>query len=131
IATVIALRIKPILSRHISPEQFGFLNERQIHEAIGVAQEVLHSVKQKNKKEAVIKIDLSRAYERINWTYIRLLLTHLGFKVDFIRWIMGCITNVSYAILINGAATPFFKGQRGLRQGCPLSPLLFLLVAKG
>jgi len=44
---------------------------------------------------------------------------------------MGCITNVIYAILINGAATPFFKGQRGLRQGCPLSPLIFLLVAEG
>jgi len=44
---------------------------------------------------------------------------------------MGCITNISYAILINGAAAPFFKGQRGLRQGCPLSPLLFLLVAEG
>lgn len=131
IAKVITLRIKPILSRHISPEQFGFLNGRQIHEAIGVAQEVLHSVKVKNKKGAVIKIDLSKAYDRINWTYIRLLLTHLGFKVDFIKWIMGCITDVSYAILINGAATPFFKGQRGLRQGCPLSPLLFLLVAEG
>jgi len=131
IAKVIALRIKPILSRHISPEQFGFLNGRQIHEAIGVAQEVLHSVKQKNKKGAVIKIDLSKAYDRINWIYIHLLLTHLGFKVDFISWIMGCITNVSYAILINGATTPFFKGQRGLRQGCPLSPLLFLLVAEG
>eukprot|EP00253_Pinus_taeda_P006064 PITA_06064 len=60
-----------------------------------------------------------------------MLLTHLGFKVDFISWIMGCIANVSYAILINGATTPFFKGQRGLRQGCPLSPLLFLLVAEG
>eukprot|EP00253_Pinus_taeda_P001568 PITA_01568 len=131
IAKVIALRIKPILSRHISPEQFGFLNGRQIHEAIGVAQEVLHSVKMKNKKGAVIKIDLSKAYDRVNWTYIRLLLTHLGFKVDFISWIMGCITDVSYAILINGAATPFFKGQKGLRQGCPLSPLLFLLVAEG
>eukprot|EP00253_Pinus_taeda_P005371 PITA_05371 len=44
---------------------------------------------------------------------------------------MGCISNVSYAVLINGAASPFFRGQRGLRQGCPLSPLLFLLVAEG
>eukprot|EP00253_Pinus_taeda_P010189 PITA_10189 len=96
-----------------------------------IAKEVLHSVKQKNKKSAVLKIDLSKAYDRINWIYIRLLLTHLGFKTDFISWIMGCITNVSYAVLINGAATPFFKGQRGLRQGCPLSPLLFLLVAEG
>eukprot|EP00253_Pinus_taeda_P019465 PITA_19465 len=131
IAKIIALRIKPILSRHISPEQFGFLDGRQIHEAIGVAQEVLHSIKLKNKKGAVIKIDLSKAYDKINWTYIRMLLTHLGFKVDFIRRIMGCITDVSYAILINGVATPFFKGQRGPRQGCPLSPLLFLLVVEG
>eukprot|EP00253_Pinus_taeda_P012674 PITA_12674 len=112
-------------------EQFGFLSGRQIHEAIGVAQEVMHSVRQKNKKGVVIKIDLSKAYDRINWLYLRLLLTHLGFKPAFISWIMGCISNVSYAILINGAATPFFKGQRGLRQGCPLSPLLFLLVVEG
>ena len=60
-----------------------------------------------------------------------MLLTYLGFKVDFINWIMGCITSVNYAVLINGATSPFFKGQRGLRQGCPLSPLLFLLVAEG
>eukprot|EP00253_Pinus_taeda_P019430 PITA_19430 len=131
IAKVIANIIKPILSRHISMEQFGFLSGRQIHEAIGVAQEVMHSVRQKNKKGVVIKIDLSKAYDRINWLYLRLLLTHLGFKPAFISWIMGCISNVSYAILINGAATPFFKGQRGLRQGCPLSPLLFLLVVEG
>eukprot|EP00253_Pinus_taeda_P018177 PITA_18177 len=102
-----------------------------IHEAIGVAQETIHSIKQMKRKGAVIKIDLAKAYDRINWVYIRMLLTHLGFKYDFIRWIMGCISNVSFAILINGAASPFFKSFRGLRQGCPLSPLLFLLVAEG
>eukprot|EP00253_Pinus_taeda_P029977 PITA_29977 len=131
IAKVIAIRIVPILSRNISMEQFGFLDGRQIHEAIGVAQEVIHSVKQKKKKGAVLKIDLSKAYDRINWLYLRLLLTHLGFNYSFISWIMGCISNVSFAVLINGAASPFFKSQRGLRQGCPLSPLLFLLVAEG
>eukprot|EP00253_Pinus_taeda_P014434 PITA_14434 len=131
IAKVIALRIFPILSRNISMEQFGFLDGRQIHEAIGVAQEVIHSIRQQKKKGVVFKIDLSKAYDEINWIYLRMLLTHLGFNYSFISWIMGCISNVSYAILINGAASPFFKSQRGLRQGCPLSPLLFLLVEEG
>eukprot|EP00253_Pinus_taeda_P027005 PITA_27005 len=104
---------------------------RQIHEAIGVAQETIHSIKQMKRKGAVVKIDLSKAYDKINWTYLRMLLTHLGFKVDFINWIMGCITSVSFVVLINGASSTFFKGQRGLRQGCPLSLFFFLLVEKG
>eukprot|EP00253_Pinus_taeda_P026386 PITA_26386 len=83
------------------------------------------------RKGAVVKIDLSKAYDRISWTYHKMLLTHLGFKIDFINWIMGCITSVNFVVLINGVSSPFFKGQRGLRQGCHLSPLLFLLVAEG
>eukprot|EP00253_Pinus_taeda_P008065 PITA_08065 len=131
IAKVIAVRLKPILSSCISNEQFGFLDGHQIHEAIGVAQETIHSIRQARKKGAVLKLDLSKAFYRISWTYLRLLLTHLGFKVEFINWIMGCISNVCFAVLINGAASQFFKSQRGLRQGCPLSPLIFLLAAEG
>eukprot|EP00253_Pinus_taeda_P023736 PITA_23736 len=116
IAKVIAVRLKPILSKCISSEQFGFLDDRQIHEATGVAQETIHSVRQTIKKGAVIKIDLSKAYDRISWTYLRMLLTHIGFNLDFINWVMGCITSVSFAVLVNGAASSFFKGQRGLRQ---------------
>eukprot|EP00253_Pinus_taeda_P030442 PITA_30442 len=80
IAKVIAVRLKPILSACISKEQFGFLDDRQIHEAIGVAQETIHSIRQARKKGAVLKLDLSKAFDRISWTYLRLLLTHLGFK---------------------------------------------------
>ena len=60
-----------------------------------------------------------------------MLLIHLGFGIAFVRWIMSCITTVSFFVLINGAASPFFHAERGLRQGYPLSPLLFLLVAEG
>jgi len=119
------------LSQNISSEQFGFLEGRQIHEAIGVAQEGLHTMKTQKLKGAVIKIDLSKAYDRVSWLYIRMLLTHLGFCYEFTRWIMTCITTFSFDVLINGSASPFFPAGRGLRQGCPLSPLLFLLVAEG
>ena len=60
-----------------------------------------------------------------------MMLTHLGFGIGFIRWIMSCITIVSFSLLINGAASPFFHAERGLRQGCSLSPLFFLLVVEG
>ena len=60
-----------------------------------------------------------------------MLLIHLGFDIGFIRWIMGCVSSTNFVVLINGATSPFFKAERGLRQGCPLSPLLFLLVAEG
>ena len=82
-------------------------------------------------KGAVVKIDLSKAFVRVSWLYIRMLLTHLSFCYDFIKWIMAFLTTVSFLVLINGFASPFFTVGRGLREGCPLSHLLFLLVAKG
>ena len=131
IAKVISSRLKVILSRCISSEQFGFLEGRQIHEAIGVAQEGLHSLKTRKLKGAVVKIDLYKAFDWVRWLYIRMLLTHLGFYYDFIKWIMECLTTVIFIVLINGSTSPFFTVGCGLRQGCPLSPLLFLVVAEG
>ena len=96
-----------------------------------MAREGLHSIKIRHKKGTVIKIDLSKAYDKVSRLYNQFLLTHLGFNLDFIRWVMSCISTVSFVVLINGATSPFFHVERGLRQGCPLSPLLFLLVAKG
>jgi hypothetical protein len=81
----------------------------------------MHSLKSRNVKGEILKIDLSKAYDRVNWLYIQMLLTHLGFEVPFINWVMCCITSVSFAVLINGSASSFFHAERGLRQGCPLS----------
>ena len=84
-----------------------------------------------NLKGSVLKIDLSKAYDKVSWLYIRMLLTHLGFGIGFIRWILRCIIKDSFSVLINGANSPFFHVERGLRHGFPLSPLLFLIVVEG
>lgn len=84
IAKIITNRIKPILSQNISKEKFAFLENKQIHEAIGVAQEGLHS-KVKNLKGMILKINLSKTYDRTSWLYIEMLLTHLGFHISFIN----------------------------------------------
>ena len=131
ISKVVSRRLKEVLSNNISMEQFGLLQGRQIHEAIGVAQEALHSLKAKNISGAILKLDLSKAYDRVSWLYVKMLLIHLGFDIGFVRWVMGCITLATFTVLINGVASPFLKAERGLRQGCPLSPLIFLLVAEG
>lgn len=112
---IIALRIKPILSRMISKEQFAFFSHRQIHEAIGIAQEMLHWIKTVPKKAAILKINLSKAFDRVNWTYLQLMLTHIGFPHQFMNWIGCCFTSVSFSVLINGVASDFFHAERGLR----------------
>jgi hypothetical protein len=131
IAKVIAKRIRPILSRTLSEEQLGFLKGRQILDAIGTAQECIHNIKTKKLQAIILKLDLKKAYDCTNWDFLRLILLQCGFGLPTTNWIMACVTSTTYAILINGEATNFFQSSRGLRQGCPLSPLLFILVMEG
>lgn len=79
ISKIITNCLKPILSTHISPEQFAFLNHHQIHDAIGIAQEVLHSINIKKLKGMILNIDLENDFDHANWLYLRSLLTHQGF----------------------------------------------------
>lgn len=75
----------------------------------------MHSIQSKKIKGMIRKADLSKAFDMVRWLYLRILLTHLGFSIGFIKWIMCCITNVSFSVLVNGAASPFFGSERGLR----------------
>ena len=96
-----------------------------------MAYEGLHGIKVRKLKSSVLKPDLVKAYDRVNWDFLRLVLLHIWIILEATNWIMGCITYENFAVLVNGQQTKFFKSSRGLRQGCPMSPLLFLLIVEG
>jgi hypothetical protein len=78
-----------------------------------------------------MKLDLKNAFDSIDWDFLKLVLFAVGFGEQFTNWILACVTSANTAVLINGEATSFFNLERGLRQGCPLSPYLFILIMEG
>ena len=74
-----------------------------------------------------IKLDLQKAYDRVNWKFIQAVLLHFGFNEVFTKWIIACISSVSFEVLVNGGKSESFKPSRGLRQGDLLPPYLFIL----
>ena len=105
ITKIIANRLKPVLSLLLSKNQFGFLENRQIMDAIDIAQEAFHYLKIKRKKGLVLKLDLHKAYDCIRWDFLRLLLIQIGLSLSMVDWIMGCVSSTTFAALINGGPT--------------------------
>jgi hypothetical protein len=119
IAKILANRIKHVLSRSLSGEQLGFLQGRQILDAIGTTQECLHSIKKKNLKALVLKLDLKKAYDCINWDFLRLILIQSGFRMMVTNWLMSCVISASYAVLINGETSIIFPERQRAETRVP------------
>jgi hypothetical protein len=128
ISKVIANRIKPVLSRFLLEEQLGFLGGRQIQDIIGTTHECIHSIKKKKQKSLILKLDLQKVYDYISWDYLRMVLIEVGFGIHMTNWILACVNSTSFVVLVNGKDTDFLRSGRDLRQGFPLSSLLFILV---
>ena len=97
---------------------------------MSLAQKTIHTTKKDKQKAFSLKLYLSKAYDRVSWTFVRLLMIKIGVALEVVKWIMGCLQSTSFAVIINWSASNFFNPTRGIRQGRPLSPFLFLLVVE-
>lgn len=134
ISKTIANRFKKVLDSVISPTQAAFIPGRLISDNVLVGFECIHAIgnRKKGKEgQVAIKLDMSKAYDRVEWRFLREMLSKMGFSSKWIHNLMKCVETVSFSVMVNGNPTEEFKPNRGLRQGDPLSSYLFLVCAEG
>jgi len=131
VTKVLAGRMKEVLALVIDEHQYVFLRNKGLLDSVLIANEVVEEVRRNRRSALCFKVDYEKAYDSVKWNFLLDMLHKLGFHSKWIKWVTGCLKSSSISVLVNGSPTEEFKPLRGLRQGDPLFPFLFLVVAEG
>jgi len=104
----------------ISPEQLGYVEGMQIIDGIILTHDIIHSLKHLKKVGMLLKIDLSKAFDKLSWTFIQKMFSAFGFSPPWVIWVIILISSTLFSILVNGIPSNPFHPFRGIRQGDPL-----------
>lgn len=128
-----ANRLHWILDEIVSQEQSAFVPGRLITDNVLIAYECIHYLKNRKGKQGscALKVDMAKAFDRVEWAYLDAVMLALGFSENWRPLVMKCVTSLSFSVRVNGFYSQVFYPTRGIRQGDPISPYLFLLCAEG
>lgn len=115
----------------ISLVQCTYTERRKIFDGTLIANELVDSRLKSGNSGIICKIDLEKAFDRVNWSYLEFVLKKMGFNNKLCKWVRFFYSNASFTVLINGSSFVFFKSTIGVIQGCPMSPLLFNIAIEG
>ena len=130
IAKVLSNRLKSVLSEIINPDQVGYMKDRLCGENTRLISDVIEYCRIKNLPSIILLADFEKAFDTVKWSFLSQTLRYYGFGENFRKWISILYKNSESCVTNNGFMSPYFKLSRGIRQGCPISALLFLLIAE-
>lgn len=107
----ILVRLSRLLPWIVSLEEGGFVPHRETSEGVIVAHEILHSISQQKVSTMILKLDMLKAYDHVNWQSLVVVLYHLGFSHCWVKWVFSCISSTYFSVLINGSPSGFFASS--------------------
>lgn len=128
---LLATRLKSVIGKLIDQRQFAFIGGRYMLDSVVVVKEIVHEAKIRKRPTIIFKVDYEKAYDSVDWGFLLYMMHRMNFHPRWVLWIKSCLESATLSVLVNGSPTSEFKMEKGLRQGDPIAPFLFLIVVEG